>query len=262
MAEAKTGGRPFLKVLGFRTTYDKIPVKGDPLNDTVDEKGFKLNAAGKRVMEVTETHWVKFAPLGGTSSTINEERIRHIEVTPAMLDQEPDDKLENMKLKWAAIEPEYEAWKSGHQMPVNGTPLGAWAGMTAEKAEVLRRVGIRTVEDVAYLSETQMEKIQLPHMRVMRREAVLFLENRGAADSAAREVERDREVANQALQIADLNEKLQAAMELLEKATNPQQDAADELSSLRAELDRRGIKYHHKAGVDTLRGLLNEQQAA
>jgi hypothetical protein len=262
MAEAKTGGRPFLKVLGFRTTYDKIPVKGDPLKDTLDEKGYKLDAGGKRVMEVTETHWVKYGPLGGMSSTINEERIRHIEITPEMLDQEPSDKLENLKLKWAAIEPEYLAWKSGNQVPVNGTPLGAWAGVTAEKAEVLRRVGIRTVEDVAYLAESQMEKIQLPNMRVMRREALLFIENRGAADSAAREVERDKEIANQSMQIADLNEKLQAAMELLEKATNPQQIEQDELSSLRAELDRRGIKYHHKAGIETLRGLLNEQQAA
>lgn len=254
--------RPFLKVLGFRTTYEKIPVKGDPLSDTLDAKGFKLLPNGQRLMENVETHWVKHAPIGGASSTINEERIRHIQIPDNPPDNITPEKLEAMRAKWAIIEPEYTAWLNGQQIATNGTSLTAWAAMTPEKVEVLRRVGVRSVEDVAHLTEGMLEKINLPNMRALRKEALLFLENRSASDAAQREADRDSKIDAQAMQIADLQEKLTAAMQLLEQAAaNQPQKATDELSAVKAELDRLGISYHHRAGLETLKALLAETKA-
>lgn len=46
-----------IKVIRFKTEYERLPVKGDPLNDTVDDRGFKLDAKGKRIMTMQEVDW-------------------------------------------------------------------------------------------------------------------------------------------------------------------------------------------------------------
>ena len=250
-----------IRVLGFKTTYERHPVKGGPLDEDLDEKGFKLDAKGKRVMENVEVDWVRYAPSHSPVNTINEERVKHLVVTDAMLQGDVAEKTKLMGLRWQQIEPAYRAWKSGNDLPVNGTPLAAWAGVTAEKAEVLRRYAIRTVEEVRDLTEGQMEKIQLPGMRDMRKQAAIFLQGKGAADAAAREAERDSEIAALKAQLMETQERFSAAMDLLAKKTNAREPTVGEL---RAELDARGISYHHKAGVASLKALLAEadKQAA
>lgn len=248
---------PMIKVIDFKTTYERLPVKGDELRDPIDEKGFKLDAKGKRVMEMQEVDWVKYAPSHSPINTQNWERIKHLRVDDVMLGGEMTEKLRAMSARWSQIEPFYAAYKDGRKVPVSGTPLDAWPGCTKEKADVLRRYGIVTVEEVSTLAESQLDKIQLPGMRDMRKSAKLFLENRGAAEAAEREAERDAEISAQRDQIRELNERLSAAMELLEEKTSPK----DDVEALRAELDEKGIKYHHKAGADTLRALLRQEAA-
>lgn len=249
-----------IKVLGFKTSYERLPVKGEPLDDNLDERGYKLDAKGKRIIENVEVDWVHYAPAHAPLTASTWDRIRHINPNEMESTPKSKDKLAYMKMKWACIEPHYEAWKKGHEISINGTPLGMWAGITAEKAEVLRRYGIRTVEEVAALVETQLEKIPLPAMRNLRREAVAFLENRGASEAAARESARDEEIAALQAKIDDQNERMAAMMDLLEQQAG-KAAPADELSQLRAELDAKGIKYHHKANADTLRGLLAQEAA-
>lgn len=246
-----------IKVYGFKTTYERLPVKGDPLNDTLDERGFKVDDKGKRVLEMQEVDWVHYAPGHSPQNTMTWERVKHMEVTDAMLAGEETEKLKLMRARWSLIKPAYDAWKSGQDLPVNGTPLAAWAGVTNEKAEVLRKFGIRTVEDVAMLAESQIEKIPLPAVRDMRKAAKLFLEGRGAAEIAEREAERDKEMEAMRAKMHEQEERLAAALDLLEEKTNP----AGDIEALRAECDARGIKYHHKAGADTLRSLLAQQAA-
>lgn len=254
---AENNQDPMIKVLGFKTTYERLPVRGDVLDENVDERGFRLDAKNKRIMENQEVDWVSYAPAHSPVNTMNWERIKHIQITDEMLSGEVTEKIRLMAVRWHQIAPAYTAWKAGHEMPVSGTPLSAWAGVTAEKAEVLRRYAIRTVEEVAKLAEGQLEKIQLPGMRDLKKAAVLFLEGRGAAEAAEREAERDNEIAVLKAQLAETNERFAAAMDLLEQKTNP----SGEVDQLRTELDRQGIKYHHKAGVETLRALLTEKAA-
>lgn len=254
---AENNQDPMIKVLGFKTSYERLPVKGDVLDENVDDKGFRIDVKGKRIMENQEVDWVSYAPAHSPINTMNWERIKHLEVTDEMLSGEVTEKIRLMAVRWDQIEPAYRAWKSGHDVPVSGTPLAAWAGVTAEKAEVLRRYGIRTVEEIAQLAEGQLEKIQLPGMRALKKEANIFLEGRGAAESAQREAERDATIATLEERLREQDERMAAMMDLLEQKTNP----SAEIDGLRAELDRRGIKYHHKAGADTLRALLSDQAA-
>jgi hypothetical protein len=252
---------PLIKVIDFKTTFERLPVKAGPMDDNIDIKDFKIDAKGKRIMEMQEVDWVLYAPAHSPINTQNWERIKHIAVSDEMLQGEVTEKLRSMKVRWDQVAPKYQAWKAGHEVPLTGTPLAAWPGVTPEKAEVLRRYTIRTVEEVRDLVESQLERIQLPNMRDLRKAAGIFLQGRGAAEAAERETERDNEIAALKAQLTETNERFAAAMDLLEAKTAPDAPGS-ELDHLRQELDRKGIKYHHKAGVETLRALLEEQSKA
>ncbi|WDR03625.1 hypothetical protein PSQ19_06025 [Devosia algicola] len=82
--------------------------------------------------------------------------------------------------------------------------------------------------------------------------ARLYLENSGAAAAAEREAAKDRK-------IAEMQERMEAMEAMLQGTTKP---VDDEVIALRAELDAKGISYHHKAGAAKLRELLDNQEAA
>lgn len=241
-----------IRVLGFKTTYERLPVKGGPLDENLDERGYKLDGKGKRIMENVEVDWVLYAPSHSPVNTINEERVKHLTVTDAMLQGDVAEKTKLMALRWQQIEPAYKAWKAGHDLPMSGTSLAAWAGVTSEKAEVLRRYSIRTVEEVRDLTEGQMEKIPLPGMRDLRKQAGIFIAGKGASDAAARESDRDNEIAALKAQLSETQAQFSAAMDLLSEKTEPSVDG------LRAELTELGVTFHHKANAATLKALLAE----
>ena len=203
---------PNIRVHGFRTTYEKIPVKGDPLNEDLDRYGYRLNAKGERVLELQAEHWVTYSPAHSPINTVNSERVRLMVPDPDRIGNDPDGaKFRFMQARWAQIEPHYEAFKSGQtDITVNGTPLGVWPAIIPEQVEILRSSGIRTVEEVADLTESQIDRVRLPNMRDLRKQAKLFLENSTAAAAAEKEAALEGK-------LAAMEEQLQAAMDLLEQ---------------------------------------------
>lgn len=109
----------------------------------------------------------------------------------------------DMAAKWSVIGPAYEAWKKGNEIPETGTPLGAWAALTLDQAEQLKRQGIRTVEDVTGMTDATIERLGWPDARKLPQLAKTFLD--GMGDS-----EKDRK-------LAEMEEKLAAMQELLEE---------------------------------------------
>lgn len=246
--------RPLVIILGFHQTFERVPVKGDPMEDELDARGFKLDDKGKRVLANIEVDWVTYAPAHSPMGANTTERIRHLKPTQEIVEGENAEKTRFMLARWSAIEPHYEAWKKGHELPVNGTPLAHWPGVSAAMADELRKYSVLTVENVRDLGETQLERIRLPGMRELRSSARAFLDNMRSAEAAEREVERDNEVANLKALLEEQNDKLAAAMALLEEQAGP--DDGD-IPALRAKLDAKGVKYHRKAGAETLRALLD-----
>ena len=108
--------------------------------------------------------------------------------------------------RWAVVGPAYEAWKQGVDLPEEGTPLAAWAGVTPEMASAFRNMGLKTVEDVRDHPE-QVAKLNLPNARQISETAGAYLEGQ---DSAA----KDEKIANLAEQVA-------AMEEMLAEATTP-----------------------------------------
>lgn len=112
-----------------------------------------------------------------------------------------------MSARWSVIGPAYEAWKAGSEIPDDGTPLAAWSGVSAEVAELLKSMAIRTVEDVRDMSESTFTKLPVPNARQLPGLARDFLDG---ADSA----EKDK-------QIAEMAERMAAMEEMLEAQTKP-----------------------------------------
>jgi hypothetical protein len=251
--------KPLVVVLGFHQTFERLPKKGDPLRDECDPYGFKLDEKGKRVLENVQVDWVTYAPLHSPTGTSTTERIRHLRPTEEILDGENGEKTKFMVTRWAAIEPAYEAWLKGHELPTNGTPLAIWPGVSTAMADELKKYNIRTVEEVRDLLEAQLERIKLPNMRALKSQAAAFLDNMKGAEAAEREAERDEEIASLKAALDEQREQLEAAMQLLEERTKG--GGNDEADAIKAKLDAKGIKYHHKAGLPTLKALLDEEAA-
>lgn len=252
--------KPIIRVIDFKQTYEKHPVRGtDPLNDTVDAQGFLVDKAGKRVIETIEEDWVIYAPAHSPLNTQNTERVRHMIPDPDRIGEDRDGtKLAFMTARWSQIEPAYSAWKKGQELPISGTPLSVWPAINAEQVAVFRRVGIVTVEEVSGLSETQIGRVPLPNMRDLKKQAEIFLSNLGNAAAAEREAEKDQKIST-------LEDRLAELEKLLDQRTAPSaksEPAADEeVEALRAELDAKGIQYDKRWAAPKLRAALADEAA-
>lgn len=108
---------------------------------------------------------------------------------------------------WEALKPYHERWKAGQEAPVNGTPLAAWPGATPHLVKALEPYHIRSVEDLADLTDGTMARIPLPGIRGFRENAKAFLSAQSTTAPVAGEIAALREQnENQSREIAELTE--------------------------------------------------------
>lgn len=125
-------------------------------------------------------------------------------------------KLQSNPPYWKVIGPWYEAWKKGHEAPVNGTPLSAWPGCRSEEAERFSLMRIYTVQDVAAMTDEVMDRFGMG-ARDKKTQALAFLaagdQVKAASEAAALRQELDdtrAELAEAMAAIRDLKAKLPA----------------------------------------------------
>lgn len=246
-------------VLDFKQTFELQPKRGtDPLADKTDARGFLLDDKGARIIERVAVDWVTFAPIRTSGTTKTTERISHMQPNPDAFGNDADGtKLKFLQTRWAVIEPAYRAWKEGHALPLNGTPLSIWPGLNEAQVSALGRSGIRSVEQLRDIPEGLIEKVPLPNMREMKRQAGLFLNNLGASANAEREAAKDQEIASMKERMAELEK-------LLDTRTAPTlapEVIDDEVAGLRAELDAKGIDYDKRWAAPKLRAALANEAA-
>lgn len=181
---------PMIRVLGFYTKYGKDPKTGDK-NRAID--------------------YVEFAPAQALNAQSTTERVEFLR--PKFTDDDDDTpqkatKRLHMEAIWSVIGPAYEAWKKGYEIPASGTPLAAWAGVTSDQANALRKLAIYTVEDLATLSDDKFPRVPMPNVREVRDLARRYLDT--GEDTRTAERLNDLEKSN-----AALAEQLAAAVALL-----------------------------------------------
>lgn len=111
---------------------------------------------------------------------------------------------------WEHIEPHYNAWKAGETLPEEGTPLASWGGIPPAMAKALRSYDVKTVEDVAAMTETTLAKIGLMGLRDVVRAAKAWEEAKGTRDIAKALNEKDAQIQAMQDQMAVMMEMLQA----------------------------------------------------
>lgn len=104
---------------------------------------------------------------------------------------------------WDIVEPHYEAWKKGNELPEDGTALAAWNGVNAEQADVLKAQGIRSVEDLAMVPDSMIEKLGMG-MRAARDAAKRWVAATDTRTLAASMADKDAEIEALKQQMADL----------------------------------------------------------
>ena len=95
--------------------------------------------------------------------------------------------------EWTVLKPYYDNWKQGQSEPINGTPLGAWPGCTPQLIKVLNSVNIRSVEDLAEMEDSAIQKIAVPALRDKQKLARTFLEAQKATAHVSKELLELRE---------------------------------------------------------------------
>lgn len=104
----------------------------------------------------------------------------------------------------------FSAWKSGQELPLNGTPILTWPAISPANVKMLLELNIRTVEELAQATEEAIMHMGIG-ARALKQRAIDYLAQSGDASKASAEMEVLRlENAEMKKQIKELTEKFAA----------------------------------------------------
>jgi hypothetical protein len=146
--------------------------------------------------DVKSEDWVHFCGPGQADRAVNIQRMSDI------LRAKPENEVPYAKR--LTIEPIYQAWKAGQELPETGTPLGAWPGLQPDQVEILKMAGIRTVESVRDMTEGELTRVKLPNLRGLKQMAERFLAAKDDSKVTVALAEKDREIAELKAQMEEL----------------------------------------------------------
>jgi hypothetical protein len=170
----------------------------------------EYRGAGENVKRLD---WVNIGPVGLILANTTWYRISDVKPKDGGPSNDTDgSQARQMKARWALIEPHYQAWMEGQELPSSGTPVAAWGGITKEVADVFVHSGVKTVEEISLLKDSELSRISVPNIRQYIAAAKLFLDSAGGLDTNNRIESLER--SNQ-----ELADQLKAATELLEQMT-------------------------------------------
>ena len=169
--------------------------------------GFKTEYRADRA-----TDWVEIAPSGEAfERTRTWHRIKDIQPPESVdFDRQEGISYKVQTARWNVIGPKYQAWKAGQDIPADGTPLAAWAGVSPEQAEHLKRMGIATVEAVSTMNEGAIARLPFPNAAKLPKLAAEWLSSKG-------EAAKDAMIADMAERMALMEEMLAAQADQPEK---------------------------------------------
>lgn len=159
--------------------------------------------------------WVSYAPRGQDRLVLN-ERVDHIlNVNDMMNRDHPAWIAANARREF--IKPAYEAWKKGEEIPAEGTPLGVATFINEENREILKRAGIRTLEELIATPEHNRQRINVPRMREIVVQANRFLEMKDTNAHMAALSKQDEEIKALRAQVEALMNMKAETVEIVEK---------------------------------------------
>lgn len=181
-----------IRVKEFRTEYEPDPTKPG---------------------SVREVDYVEWIVKGDQHQTEIVSKVQRLKGGSKISGYDGLEKYYPPAVEWAVIGPAYEAWKKDQTIPLDGTPLDAWPGLTTPQAKIFKAQSVLTVEDIASLTETQIGRVPLPNTREIKERAKAFL--MAKSDNSKIEAAlsgRDEKIARQEQELADMRAKLDALL--------------------------------------------------
>jgi hypothetical protein len=152
--------------------------------------GFETTYTPREDGTIAAVDYVDFSAVGNAKYTVVHMRI-------------VDAKRDTTGL-WEVIGPHYEAWKKGEELPEHGTPLAAWNGIQTGLVKVLKGHDIKSVEDLAEITDSVLQKIGLPDLRKARDGARRWVEAQGTRDIATALGQKDAQINALQEQMAEM----------------------------------------------------------
>lgn len=209
-------------------------------------KDYKPNKIDPAKMD--EVDMIEYGPIGSPDKSLITCTIRSLRDVLPMTDRS-NPAIVFAHARWEYIKPKYEAWKAGQEMPLDGTPISAWNGVTPEQAEVFKRNGVRTVEEISQLTDAHIERFPIAHMRQLIMQAKNFLTASDATRFAKVLSDREAQLKNQEIELNEQREQTKALLakvdQLAEIVANggkmePEVEVAGESAVAPAPAKRRG----------------------
>lgn len=178
---------------------------------------------------------IAYGPVGQTQKTLIHAEVNHLASIQEGGADETNPAIAMARARWDIIEPHYKAWKAGQEMPLVGTPLAAWNAITPESAEVFKSRGVKTVEDIASLTDAAIEGIPVPHLRDLKRNAKRFIDSAETTRFAAVLAEKDQKLDNQQLELTEQARQIAALMSRVDQLAELAAAKADDDEKPRAK---------------------------
>lgn len=135
-------------------------------------------------------------------------------------------------LEWVEkIEKAYEAWKKGHEVPREGTPILHWQMVSPEQNTRLRALGITTVEDLAAIPDSGLAEVGLDArvLRDLARNWIMEGEQKGInAQELANAQQKLRDQEGMIQQLKARLTALEAAQDKPRRGRPPKDEQSDE----------------------------------
>lgn len=219
---------------------------------------YKVDAEGEPI----EVDYVEYSPRHKEGLT------RIVAPVAKILEIDEDEDPNNLsaaiaRSRAAIIEPQYRAWKKGSEVTVNGTPFGAWHGINAKQANILRHAGFSSVEEVASATRSQIMKVRLPNQMDLQLLAKNFLAAKGASVEASNMARVQQENEHLKSELDDMKQNMAQLMAMVKgDAANVVTPAVEieaedkpvdeELAILRDMAKEAGIDRYWVKGKETL----------
>lgn len=156
---------------------------------------------------------------------------------------------------------QYQAFKSGNKMPLQGTPLEQWTQLGTDQVADLKSLGIMTVEMLAGLSDDQVANYGLGGHQ-LREKANAYIET--AANQAAPQhyAADNQRLSEEVIDLKRQLEEAHAAIQANEPGADPAEvkDLKDRLSQNKMLIDTQAMALEGtKTTIATLEAKVNEQ---
>lgn len=171
----------------------------------------------KDATKYRERDMVDIGPIGFADKTRTWRYINELRSVQDISGAADNPAIAEAHLRWNFIKPRYEAWKNGQELPETGTPLSAWNGLTPEQADVFKSKGLKTVEQVAGMTDGMIAQFPFPNMRATVMQAKRFIESADQVKVAASLAQKDDEIELLKEQMKELAEMVAASKVVAEE---------------------------------------------